>query len=179
MRSRVEEFAEIRRAARVEGLSINALAKRFRVHRRTVRQALESAEPPARKTPVRAAPKLDGVRELIDGMLRQDIDAPRKQRQTATRIWHRLLDEHGADVGYPTVRDYVRWRRPEILGTSLKTPSSRILFCSRAQRGWVPKRSSRIASTNNVFFQNVSEKKQLFLKKTAEDVVKDDGILAI
>ena len=47
MRSRVEEFAEIRRAARVEGLSINALAKRFRVHRRTVRQALESAEPPA------------------------------------------------------------------------------------------------------------------------------------
>tara|TARA_R110000868_G_scaffold411773_1_gene709867 strand:+ start:6780 stop:8423 length:1644 start_codon:yes stop_codon:yes gene_type:complete len=114
----VEEFAEIRRAARVEGLSINALAKRFRVHRRTVRQALESAEPPARKTPVRAAPKLDGVRELIDGMLRQDIDAPRKQRQTATRIWHRLLDEHGADVGYPTVRDYVRWRRPEILGTS-------------------------------------------------------------
>ena len=118
MRSRVEEFAEIRRAARVEGLSINALAKRFRVHRRTVRQAWESAEPPARKTPVRAAPKLDGVRELIDGMLRQDIDAPRKQRQTATRIWHRLLDEHGADVGYPTVRDYVRWRRPEILGTS-------------------------------------------------------------
>lgn len=51
-------------------------------------------------------------------MLRQGIDAPRKQRQTATRIWHRLLDEHGADVGYPTVRDYVRWRRPEILGTS-------------------------------------------------------------
>ncbi|KJL24293.1 hypothetical protein RL72_01784 [Microbacterium azadirachtae] len=116
MRSRVEEFAEIRRAARVEGLSINALAKRFRVHRRTIRQALASAEPPPRKTPTRAAPKLDAVRELIDGMLRQDIDAPRKQRQTATRIWHRLLDEHDADVGYPTVRDYVRWRRPEILG---------------------------------------------------------------
>lgn len=118
MRSRVEEFAEIRRAARVEGLSINALAKRFRVHRRTVRQALASAEPPTRKTPTRAAPMLDAVRELIDGMLRQDIDAPRKQRQTATRIWHRLLDEHDAKVGYPTVRDYVRWRRPEILGTT-------------------------------------------------------------
>lgn len=116
MRSRLEEFAEIRRAARVEGLSINALAKRFRVHRRTIRQALASAEPPPRKTPVRAAPKLEAVRELIDGMLAQDIDAPRKQRQTATRIWHRLLDEHGAEIGYPTVRDYVRWRRPEILG---------------------------------------------------------------
>lgn len=117
MRSRVEEFAQIRRAARVDGLSINALANRFRVHRRTIRQALASADPPARKTPKRGAPKLDAVRGLIDGMLEQDIDAPRKQRQTATRIWHRLPDEHGAEVGYPTVRDYVRWRRPEILGT--------------------------------------------------------------
>lgn len=112
----MEEFAEIRRIARVEGLSINALAKRFGVHRRTVRQALASAEPLMRKRPERAAPKRDAVRELIDVMLRQDIDAPRKQRQTATRIWHRLLDEHGAEVGYPTVRDYVRMRRPEIMG---------------------------------------------------------------
>lgn len=114
---RVELFAQIRRDARVEGLSIRELARRHSVHRRTVRQALESADPPRRKPRQQAAPKLDAVRELIDGMLRQDIDAPRKQRQTATRIWHRLLDEHGADVGYPTVRDYVRWRRPEILGT--------------------------------------------------------------
>lgn len=114
----MEEFAEIRRIARTEGLSINALAKRFGVHRRTIRQALASAQPPARKAPERAAPKLDAVRELIDDMLRQDIDAPRKQRQTATRIWHRLLDEYDAQVGYPTVRDYVRVRRPEILGWS-------------------------------------------------------------
>lgn len=35
MGSRVELYSEIRRAARVEGLSVNALAKRFRVHRRT------------------------------------------------------------------------------------------------------------------------------------------------
>lgn len=70
MRSRVEEFAEIRRIARTEGLSINALAKRFGVHRRTIQQALASAQPPARKAPERAAPKLDAVRELIDDMLR-------------------------------------------------------------------------------------------------------------
>jgi transposase len=114
----VEEFAQIRRVARVEGLSINALAKRFGVHRRTIRQALADAVPPPRKVPERMAPKLQAVRGLIDDMLRQDIDAPRKQRQTATRIWHRLLDEHGAQVGYPTVRDYVRVRRPEIMGTT-------------------------------------------------------------
>jgi hypothetical protein len=112
----VEEFAEIRRVARVEGLSINALAKRFGAHRRTVRAGVGIGAPPGRKTPERAAPKLETVRELIDGMLRQDIDAPRKQGQTATRIWRQLLDEHGSKVGYPTVRDYVRVRRPEIMG---------------------------------------------------------------
>jgi hypothetical protein len=57
--SRVELFEAIRRDARVEGLSIRALADRYRVHRRTVRQALESPVPPERKTPARAAPKLD------------------------------------------------------------------------------------------------------------------------
>jgi len=112
----LEIFAQIRRDARVEGLSIRELARRHDVHRRTVRQALESAEPLARQPRKRSAPKLEAVRELIDGMLRQDIDAPRKQRQTATRIWHRLMGAHGAEVGYPAVRDYVRVRRPEILG---------------------------------------------------------------
>ena len=87
MRSvRLELFAQIRRDARVEGLSIRALAARHGVHRRTVRQALESVEPPARKRRVQVAPKLDAVRELIDGMLREDLTAPKKQRHTATRI---------------------------------------------------------------------------------------------
>jgi len=52
---------------------------------------------------------------VIDGWLRADLDAPRKQRHTATRIHARLLDEHGAgDVSYAAVRDYVARRRPEI-----------------------------------------------------------------
>jgi len=63
---------------------------------------------------VRAAPKLDPFKHAIDEMLRVDLDAPRKQRHTATRIHHRLLDEHGADVSYGSVRDYVRARRPQI-----------------------------------------------------------------
>jgi hypothetical protein len=40
MVSRVELFALIRRDARVEGLSVRALADRHGVHRRTVRHAL-------------------------------------------------------------------------------------------------------------------------------------------
>ncbi len=39
-------FARIRHDARVEGLSVRELARRHGVHRRTVRAALESAEPP-------------------------------------------------------------------------------------------------------------------------------------
>lgn len=114
MRSRVGLFADIRRDARVEELGIRALARKYHVGRGTVRQALASAVPPERKTPVRAAPKLDSFKPVIDAMLRVDLDAPRKQRHTATRIHHRLLDEHGANVSYGSVRDYVRARRPQI-----------------------------------------------------------------
>ncbi len=85
-RSRVELFEVIRRDERRDGLSIRALADRHGVHRRTVRQALDNAVPPVRKTPVRAAPKLDPAKPLIDAMLRVDLTAPRKQRHTARRV---------------------------------------------------------------------------------------------
>ena len=45
MRSRVELFEAIRRDRRREELSICQLAERHKVHRRTVRAALASAEP--------------------------------------------------------------------------------------------------------------------------------------
>jgi len=115
VRSRVELFEAIRRDFRREELSIRQLASRHGVHRRTVRAALASAEPPKRKTPERSAPKLDRVAPLVDGMLRQDLTAPRKQQHTARRVLARLVDEHGiCDVSYWTVRDYVARRRPVI-----------------------------------------------------------------
>ena len=57
----------IRRFARVEDLSIRELAERHHVHRRTVRQALASAMPPPRKTPVPVSRKLESFKETIDG----------------------------------------------------------------------------------------------------------------
>ncbi len=113
--SRVELFERIRREHQREGLSIRELARRHRVRRGTVRQALASPVPPPRKTPVRRAPKLDSAKPLIDVMLREDLDAPRKQRHTARRVLARLVDEHGfTDLTYSTVRDYVARRRVEI-----------------------------------------------------------------
>lgn len=115
MRSRVELFEAIRRDRRLEELSIRQLAERHKVHRRTVRAALASAEPPSRKVPQRAAPKLDRVAPLVDAMLRGDLTAPRKQQHTARRVLARLVDEHDVtDVSYWTVRDYVARRRPQI-----------------------------------------------------------------
>ena len=51
MGSRVQLFADIRHDARVDGLSIRELARKHGVHRRTVRQALASAEPPPWSVP--------------------------------------------------------------------------------------------------------------------------------
>ena len=123
MWSRVELFEAIRRDARVEELSIRGLADRYGVHRRTVRQALAAAEPPARKVPVRSAPRLDPAKALIDDMLREDLDAPKKQRHTARRIRDRLIDEHAlTEITYSTVRDYVHDRRPQIWAEAGRSP---------------------------------------------------------
>jgi transposase len=115
MESRVDLFARIRRDARVEGLSVRALAARYKVHRRTVRQALESASPPPRKPREAVARRLEPFKAAIDAMLIEDTTAPRKQRHTARRILARLIEEQGAEeLSYWTVRDYVRVRRAQI-----------------------------------------------------------------
>ena len=115
MGSRVEQFEQIRRDRDREGLSIRGLAVRHGVHRRTVKQALASPVPPAKRAPVsRPAPKFGPYRAVIDAWLLADRDAPPKQRHTARRIWRRLVDEHGADVAEVTVRQYVRARKREM-----------------------------------------------------------------
>jgi transposase len=112
--TKTELFERIRRDSWREGLSIRALARKYGVHRRLVREALMHAGPAPRKTPERRSPQLESLKEVIDGWLRDDLDAPRKQRHTATRIHARLVEERGAGVSYWTVRDYVARRRPEI-----------------------------------------------------------------
>lgn len=113
--SRVELYEAIRRDARRQGLGIRALATRYGVHRRTVREALVCPWPRPRKPRTYPARKLDPARVLIDAMLREDLAAPRKQRHTARRVWTRLVDERHMDVSYSTVRTYVAQRRPEVL----------------------------------------------------------------
>jgi transposase len=111
----VELFEQIRRDRDREGVSIRALARRYGVHRRAVRQALASPLPPVKRPPRRRpAPRLGPFRPQIDAWLEADREAPPKQRHTAKRIHRRLVDEHGAEVAETTVRDYVRRRRREL-----------------------------------------------------------------
>ena len=115
MRSKIMLFEQIRRDSRVEGLSVRALAKRHRVHRRTVRQALASAMPPEPARRRWQSRKIDPFVDAIDAMLRSDLTAPRKQRHTAVRVLDRLVDEHQATgLSYSTLRAYVAERRREI-----------------------------------------------------------------
>ncbi|MFD4248036.1 IS21 family transposase [Streptomyces sp. NPDC058525] len=114
--SRVELFANIRRDKRLDpSLSQRALAEKYGTHRRTVRQALQSAVPPPRKTPKPRMTLLDPAKRWIDAMLWEDQTAPRKQRHTARRVHERLAAEYGFDsASYSTICDYVQIRRPQI-----------------------------------------------------------------
>ena len=110
----MEQFEGIRRDSRDQGMSIRALAKRHGVHRRTVRQALADATPPARKLPQRVAPTTGPYVDLVRRWLIEDQAAPKKQRHTARRVWQRLVEEEDARVGESTVRNLVARLRTEI-----------------------------------------------------------------
>ena len=86
----MELYAAIRFDWQRNQMSIRGLADKYKVHRRTVREAVASPIPPPRKSPPRSTPVWDAVRGRIEGMLVEDVTAPRKQRHTAKRIFERL-----------------------------------------------------------------------------------------
>ena len=105
----VDVYARVRRAVLVEGRSRRAVAREFGLARKTVSKMLEYSLPPGyrRQQPIRR-PKLGPWQGVIDAILEEDKQRPKKQRHTAKRIFERLRAEHGYTGGYTIVKDYVR-----------------------------------------------------------------------
>ena len=108
----VEIYARVRRAVYVEGMSERQVAREFGLARESVRKMLKYSAPPGyrRQRPAKK-PKLDPWVGVIDAILEEDRERPRKQRHTAKRIRKRLRDEHGFSGGHTIVKDYVRLRK--------------------------------------------------------------------
>jgi len=108
----------IRKKHFVEGWSIRMIARQLKVSRQSVRKALESAEVPHYElAKPRPNPVMDPYRETILVWLAQDEQAPKKQRHTATRIYDRLVTEHGFNGAESTVRRFVAQltdKQPEV-----------------------------------------------------------------
>jgi transposase len=114
-RAKVELFERIRREYEFGVGTIKGVAAKLGVHRRMVRQALLSAEPPEPKPAERARPVMTALIPFIEAILETDRRAPRKQRHTAHRIWQRILTEQPEhQVAEVTVRRYVRERKAEL-----------------------------------------------------------------
>jgi hypothetical protein len=152
---KVDEYARIRHAHRCDKMSIRQLARRFHHSRRNIREILAQPEP---KTYQRQAMPsvVDRFKPVIDAILRNDDDAPRKQRHTVAKIYRRLRDEHGYAGSYARVRHYVlslgrtrpetfspkkdlflgeRWQVPRV---SLSTPTSKEISERRTARKATP-----------------------------------------
>ncbi len=71
----VQQWAEIRRMAEVEGLSQREIQRRTGLHRKTVSRAVESAEPPSYSRPPKSS-KLDPFKDEIHRLLKKDPEIP-------------------------------------------------------------------------------------------------------
>ena len=96
----------------VDGMSTREASRVFSLHRDTVRKMLAYSAPPGyrRRQPPRR-PKIGPYTGVIDRILEDDLNLPRKQRHTAKRIYDRIRDEYGFDGRYTIVKDYVREHR--------------------------------------------------------------------
>jgi transposase len=109
----MEFWTEVRRHVLTGPLSKRAACREYELSWHTLAKILAHEEPPGyrRKAP-RRRPKLEPFLPIIHEILRQDKEAPKKQRHTAWRIFQRLRAEHGFTGGYTIVKDAVRtWKQ--------------------------------------------------------------------
>lgn len=111
-RAKVELYEQIRREYEFGAGTIQGVARKLGVHRRMVREAIQSAVPARRKKTERPHLKMAAAAPFIEAILESDRKAPRKQRHTARRIYDRIRSEiPGCTAAERTVRQYVEQRK--------------------------------------------------------------------
>ena len=109
----MEKWVEIRRRVLTGELSKRGACTEYGLQWRTLQRILKHEEPVGyeMKEP-RRKQKLDKFLPIIHEILKQDQQAPKKQRHTAKRIFDRLQQEQQYDGGLTIVKDVVRaWRQ--------------------------------------------------------------------
>ena len=108
----MDDIERIRRLVLVEGFSQREVARQLGIARKSVRKAVQRADPfeYTLKVP-RACPILDSFKPIIDAWLEQDRKAPRKQRHSGARVHERLVAEHSFQGSLRSVSSYVSGRK--------------------------------------------------------------------
>lgn len=109
----VEDREQIRRAYFIDQKSVRQIAKELHVARKTVRKAIESAEPGTYTLgEPRPAPMLGPYKQRIDDLLVENERLPRKQRYTSHKIY-KAIEADGYRGSESTVRGHIGERRRE------------------------------------------------------------------
>ncbi|MFC1856354.1 IS21 family transposase [Thermodesulfobacteriota bacterium] len=109
---KVYEYDLVRRMFFRESLSKREISRRTGIHRSTIDKMLSYSSPPGyQQNAPRKKTKLWSFIPIIDRILEDDKNAPKKQRHTAKRIFDRLVREYDYDGGYTIVKDYVREKK--------------------------------------------------------------------
>ncbi|CAM2005277.1 IS21 family transposase [Acanthopleuribacter pedis] len=122
----MDQYEFIRTAHRQYGKGIRQIAREFGHSRKTVRKALAGMAPEYRMSEKRKSPVMGPVREVVDRILIDDRQQPKKQRHTAKRIYDRLVEEYGFQGAESTVRHYIRKRRAEL---GVETTEAMVPLC--------------------------------------------------
>lgn len=105
----MKQWSEIRHRVLVQGESKRQILRETGMHWTTLEKILSHSSPPGyRMIQPRIRPKLCSHLDWIHHIIASDKSQPRKQRHTAKRIFHRLVQERGYQGGYTVVKEVVR-----------------------------------------------------------------------
>ncbi len=119
----MDKIHDIRIRFFVKGENISQIAHEMKLDWKTVQKYVDMTNfnEPAPKPVLekRFCPKLDSYKPTIDKWLEEDKKAPRKQRHTAKRVFHRLKKEfHDFDCSYRTVASYYAVKHDELFSSA-------------------------------------------------------------